>query len=109
MSAAQRCIPTRVVDMQIRAEHVINALAADAQSEQFIPPPLLAGKIEWRRMPFTFPRARIDQERVVRRANDKGLIRDEHHPGCWVEHLRLHHLQVPLEGGLIVGRKEILW
>ena len=45
---------------------------------------------------------------MVRRANDEGLIRDEHHPGCRVEHLRLHHLQMPLEGGLIVGRKEIL-
>ena len=50
----------------------------------------------------------IHQNGVARRADDKSLIRDEHLPRVGVEHFWLHHLQMLLEGGLIVGRKEIL-
>ncbi len=59
-------------------------------------------------MAFVFPRAGVHQDGVVRRAYHEGLVRDEHHPRRGVEHLRLHHGQMPLEGGLVVGRKEIL-
>ena len=41
--------------MEMRAEHVVNFLVADAQSKQFVPPALLAGEIEWWRVPLVFP------------------------------------------------------
>ena len=69
-----------MIDMEMRTEHVINFVVTDAESEQLIPPALLAGEIEGWRMPFVFPSTGIHQNGVARRPNDESLIRDEHHP-----------------------------
>ena len=57
-----------MVDVQVSAEHVIDLLEADAQSEQLVPPALLAGKVERRRMAFVLTGASVDQNGMMRRA-----------------------------------------
>jgi hypothetical protein len=45
---------------------------------------------------------------MARRADHEGLVCDEHPSRRGVEYLRLHHRQMALEGGLIVGGEKIL-
>ena len=97
-----------MVDMKMRAEHIVDVVVSDAEREQLVAPALLARKIERRRMALVLAGAGVDQDRVVRRADHEGLIGYQHHSQRRVEHLRLHRVQVTFEGGLVIGREEIL-
>src|SRR5665213_2262282 len=97
-----------MVDMKMGAEHVVDLLEADAEREQLVAPALLAGKIERRRMALVLAGAGVDQDDVMRRAHHEGLVGDDDHAECRVEHLRLHRGQMMLEDGLVIGRKEVL-
>ena len=87
-SVAQRGIPACVVDMELRAEHVVNFLVADAQSKQFIPPALLAGEIKWWRVPFAFSCTGIHQDGVARVRTTKVRYVMNIIPDTEIEHLR---------------------
>jgi hypothetical protein len=97
-----------MVDMQMRAEHVVHLVVADAERLKFVAPALLAGEIERRRMALVLAGAGIDQDDVVRRAHHKGLVGDDHQPQRGIKHLRLHRWQMMLEHRLVIGREEIL-
>src|SRR5216683_4572160 len=97
-----------MVDMKMRAEHIVDFVVSDAERKQLVPPALLAGKIERRRMTLVLAGAGVDQDGVARRPNHKGLIGDDYHAQRRVEHLRLHRRQMLLEDRLVIGRKEVL-
>src|SRR5690606_23331018 len=61
---AQRGVPAGMIDVQMRAEHVVDALEADAEGEQLLAPSLLAGKVERWRVPLVLAGACIDEYRV---------------------------------------------
>ena len=52
--------------------------------------------------------AGVHQNGMVRGANDKRLVGDDHQPERRVVHLRLHGRQMMLEDGVVIGREEIL-
>src|SRR5438128_12188515 len=97
-----------MVDMEMGAKHIVHLVVSDAERKQFVPPALLARKIERRRMTLVLAGAGIHQDGVVRRPDDESLVGDDHHSPRLVEHLWLHHRQVTLEDGLIIGREEVL-
>lgn len=97
-----------MVDVQMRAEDVVDLLEADAEREQFVAPALLAGKIERRRMALVLAGAGVNQNGVTRRAHDKRLIGDNHHAARGVEHLRLHRRQMVPEHAVVIRREKIL-
>src|SRR5690606_18358747 len=97
-----------MIDVQMRAEHVVDALEADAEGEQLLAPSLLAGKVERWRVPLVLAGACIDEYRVPRRSHHEGLIRHHHHAGCGVKRLRLHRRQMTLEDGPVERPKKVL-
>src|SRR5260221_5820659 len=96
-----------MVDMKMGEEHIVDFVKSDAERKQLVPPALLAGKIERRRMTLVLAGAGVDQDGVARRPNHKGLIGDDYHAQRRVEHLRLHRRQMLLEGCLVIGGKEV--
>src|SRR6266853_7058184 len=97
-----------MVDMEMRAEHVVDFVVSDAEREQLVAPALLARKIERRRMTLVLAGAGVDQDCVMRRSDHESLIGYHHHSERRIEYLRLHRGQVTLEDGLVIGREKIL-
>jgi hypothetical protein len=97
-----------MVDMQVGAEDIVHLVVSDAERKQLVSPALLARKVKRRRMPLVLAGAGVDQDGVPRRADDEGLVGDDHHAQGGVEDLRLHRRQMTLEDVLIIGRKEVL-
>src|SRR5690606_5668936 len=97
-----------MIDVQMRAEHVVDALEADAEGEQLLAPSLLAGKVERWRVPLVLAGACFDEYRVPRRSHHEGLIRHYHHAWCGVGRHRLPPRQMPPEDGSVGRPKSVL-
>src|ERR1700730_787291 len=97
-----------MVDMKVGAEHIVDLVVGDTERKQLVPPALLAGKIERRRMTLVLAGAGVHQDGVAWRSNHEGLVCDDHHAQRRIEYFRLHGRQVTFEGGLVIGWKEIL-
>src|SRR6202022_532148 len=65
--ATQRGVPAGMVDMKMRAEHIVDVVVSDAEREQLVAPAPLARKIERRRLTLVLAGAGVDQDRIVRR------------------------------------------
>src|SRR6185437_9621840 len=107
-AVAQRGVPAGVVDVQMRAEDVVDLVVGDAEGEELVAPALLAREIERRRMTLVLAGAGVDQDGVAWRAHHEGLVGDEHLAGGGVEDLRLHAGQMMLEHSIVIGGKEVL-
>src|SRR5579871_6463568 len=59
---AQRRVPAAMIDMEMRAEHVIDLVESDPEREQLVAPALLAGEIERRRMSLVLAGTGVDED-----------------------------------------------
>src|SRR5262249_19613673 len=69
---AQHGIPAAVIDVQMRAEHVVDALERQPRGAEAIEPRLL-GEVHGRRMSLILAGAGIDQDGALWRAHHEGL------------------------------------
>ncbi len=103
----QHRVPAGMVDVKVGAEHVIDVFELQPFGMEAVEPRLLR-KIHRRWIAFVLAGAGIDQDGVLRRAHDKGLVGDDHFPGCRIEYFLVQRSEMPLANLGIVGREHVL-
>src|SRR6202011_5250368 len=91
----------------VRAEHVVDVLEAQAGGGEAVEPRLL-WEVERRRITLVLAGAGVDQNGVLGRAHQEGLIGDHHAAGGPVEHLGVHGREMALADLGIVADEHVL-
>ena len=74
-----------MVDVQVGAKHVVDVLEPQARGRESVEPGFLR-KVHGRRVTFVLAGAGVDQDRVLGRAHDEGLIGHHHLAGRRIKH-----------------------
>ena len=85
---AEHRVPAAMIDVQVGAEDVVDFFELQSGGLELVEIALL-GEVHWRGVAFILTGAGVHQDRVVRRADDKRLIGDDHHAGGRVEYFRV--------------------
>ena len=106
-SVAQHRVPAAMVDMQMRAEHIIDVLEAQARGRETVEPGLFR-KVHRRRIAFVLAGACIDEHRVPGRTHDIGLIGDDHFARRRIEDLGVKLREMAFTDNRVVGGEHLL-
>jgi hypothetical protein len=96
-----------MVDMQMRAEHIINVFKTQARGRKTVEPGLFR-KVHRRRIAFVLAGACIDEHRVPRRTHDIGLIGDDHFARRRIEDLGVKLREMAFADNRVVGGEHLL-
>ena len=104
---AQDRVPAAVIDVEMRAEHVVDVLEPEAGGAKALEPGRLR-EVHRRGIALVLAGAGVDEDRVPGRAHDEGLVGDHHLAGGLIEHPRLKLGDVPLAELRVVVREHVL-
>ena len=107
-AVAKDGIPAGMVEMQVCAEDVSDALETQARGTKIIEPRLL-GEVKWGWITFVIAEARIDQHGKLRRAYEERLESQDHSAADRIEYNGVELSQVPPPDLRIIGQEHILW
>src|SRR5262249_38298282 len=106
-AVTQHRVPAGVIDVQMSAEYIIDVFKSQAGGTKSVEPGLL-WKIKRRRMAFVLARARIDENGMLRGANDEGLIGDHHFSRRSIEHEGIEFGEMAAAKLGVIGGKHVL-
>ena len=104
---AQDRVPAAMIDVEMRAEHVVDVLELEAGGAKALEPGRLR-EVHRRGVALVLAGAGVDEDRVLGRAHDEGLVGDHHLAGGLIEHPRLELGDVPLAELRVVVREHVL-
>jgi hypothetical protein len=95
-----------MVDMEMRAEHIIDVFKTQARGRKAIQPGLFR-KVHRRRMAFVLAGTCIDEHRVPGRAHNIGLIGDDHSARCRIEDFGVKLCDMVLADNRVIGGEHL--
>src|SRR5271170_3400862 len=107
-AVSQHRVPAAMVNVQVRAEHVVDVLEPQTSRPEAVEPGLL-WEVHRRRIALVLAGAGVDQDRVLGRSQDVGLISDYHAPGRRIENLRIEFCEMASASIRVIDGEHVLW